>query len=150
MRNGEARLVKVREISPDLVSYKRCDNLEGPTYSVRRADVAKIVFSTGVSETIEAPATVNVVQAAPERPVRRRTHILPVLSFVLALLSVLIPIPFATGLYFVFTIASIVMAVAGLNAIMAHPKEYKGKAWAIISLVICFLYGLIVIAFLSV
>jgi hypothetical protein len=53
LRNGREHLVKVLEINPTEVVYKRFDNLEGPTIIVLKADVASIVYANGTRETFD-------------------------------------------------------------------------------------------------
>ncbi len=66
LRNGREHLVKVLEINPTEVVYKRFDNLEGPTIIVLKADVAAIGYANGTRETFDeepprAPADPPVV-----------------------------------------------------------------------------------------
>lgn len=46
-KNGDMIEVKVTEITPRIVSYKKSDNIEGPSYSINKAEVSKIVYSNG-------------------------------------------------------------------------------------------------------
>ncbi len=50
MRSGQEHTVKVLEINPTEVIYKRFDNLEGPTIIVMKADVAHILYANGTRE----------------------------------------------------------------------------------------------------
>jgi hypothetical protein len=149
MRNGETRVVKVTEITPDLISYSRCNNLDGPKYSVRKAEVARIVFSNGVSETVAAAAEPPVV-VREEAPVRRRFHPASIVALGAALLSLFVVVPTATGFLVLLLIAAAAFAVISLNDMLAHPRSYRGMALSIITLVFCFLYGLILVAYLSI
>lgn len=71
LRNGREHAVKVLEINPTEVVYKRFDNLEGPTIIVLKADVARIVYANGTREEFEeeparAPGDRPVVVRSPE------------------------------------------------------------------------------------
>lgn len=46
-KNGDMMEVKVTEVTPKVISYKRAHNPEGPTYTINKADVAKIVYPNG-------------------------------------------------------------------------------------------------------
>ncbi len=76
LRNGREHLVKVLEINPTEVVYKRFDNLEGPTIIVLKADVARIVYANGAREEFDeepprAPADPPVVaRSQPAAPPR--------------------------------------------------------------------------------
>lgn len=54
-RSGEELPVKVVEITPSEVRYRRADNPDGPLISVMRADVFMIRYANGVKEVLNAP-----------------------------------------------------------------------------------------------
>ncbi|MHA6248576.1 hypothetical protein ACXYMU_11605 [Pontibacter sp. CAU 1760] len=62
-RNGDEVLVKVQEISPDAVKYKRFDNLDGPLISMAKHDVFMIRYENGTKEVFN--------QAPPQQPAAR-------------------------------------------------------------------------------
>ena len=51
-RDGTEVLVKVLEITPDLVKYRRFDNPDGPLISVRKADVFRLKYANGTQEIL--------------------------------------------------------------------------------------------------
>ncbi|WP_242927597.1 hypothetical protein [Pontibacter vulgaris] len=55
-RNGDELKVKVLEISPSEIKYKRFDNLEGPIISILRSEVFMIVFENGTKEVFTTAA----------------------------------------------------------------------------------------------
>lgn len=57
-KNGDMIEVKVTEINTRVVSYKKADNPEGPTYTINKADVSKVVYPNG-SEDFFGPAENN-------------------------------------------------------------------------------------------
>ncbi len=67
-RNGNEQNVKVLEINPTEVIYKRTDNLEGPTIIVLKSEVIRIVYANGTREEFveEPPRTLE------DKPVQRR------------------------------------------------------------------------------
>ena len=74
-RNGDELAVKVLEITPTEVKYRRTDNPDGPLISVWRADVFMIRYANGTREVMSptnAPVTAPVrpapVLAAPTAP----------------------------------------------------------------------------------
>lgn len=52
--NNEEISSKVEEIHIETISYKKFDNLSGPTYHIKKTDVSKIVFENGTIEMIES------------------------------------------------------------------------------------------------
>lgn len=59
MKNGTEVICKVLEISSTEVSFKKTNNMDGPTYIEKKWDVSKIKYSNGSSElvNIEKPLT---------------------------------------------------------------------------------------------
>jgi hypothetical protein len=53
-KEGDEILVKVTEIDIDVIKYKNCDHLDGPTYSIPRTSVLMIEYSNGKREVIKA------------------------------------------------------------------------------------------------
>ena len=54
-RNGDEIAVKVVEITPSEVKYRRADNPDGPLISVWRSDVFLIRYANGTKEVLNAP-----------------------------------------------------------------------------------------------
>jgi hypothetical protein len=52
MRNGDEQLVKVIEISDREIKYKRCDFLNGPTYTISKNKVYLIEYANGIKEHV--------------------------------------------------------------------------------------------------
>jgi hypothetical protein len=55
MRNGQTDTVKVQEITPTEIVFKKFKRLNGPLYRINKADVVLIEFEDGTVEAIEAP-----------------------------------------------------------------------------------------------
>lgn len=49
-KDGSEVLVKVIEISLTEIKYKKCDNIEGPTYSLAKSDVFMLRYANGTKE----------------------------------------------------------------------------------------------------
>ena len=65
-RNGDELLVKVLEISPTEVKYRRADNPDGPLISVWKADVFMIRYANGTKDVFgPGGATRSVISTAP-------------------------------------------------------------------------------------
>ncbi len=73
LRNGREHVVKVLEINPTEVVYKRFDNLEGPTIIVLKAEVAAIVYANGTREAFDEEPP----RGPADRPVVARTQAEP-------------------------------------------------------------------------
>jgi len=53
LRDGNEILVKIIEIAPDLIKYKRCKKEDGPLISVSKEDVFMIKYNDGTKELIK-------------------------------------------------------------------------------------------------
>ena len=69
-RNGEELAVKVVEITPAEVRYRRTDNPEGPLVSIWRSDVFMIRYANGSKEVLNPSAVAPSMPTtpAPARP----------------------------------------------------------------------------------
>lgn len=50
-KDGNCIHCKIDEVNDDYVKYKKTDNLTGPSYTVKVADITKITFENGSEET---------------------------------------------------------------------------------------------------
>ena len=67
-KNGQEVSAKILELTPDLVIYKRADNLEGPTISIYKHEVFMIRYANGVKDIL-APLPPASPKAMPVTPV---------------------------------------------------------------------------------
>lgn len=67
-QTGEELQVKVLEITPTEVRYKRTDNPDGPLVSVRRTDVFMIRYANGTKEVLGVAPNGSLPAAAPAAP----------------------------------------------------------------------------------
>lgn len=68
-RNGEEIAVKVVEITPSEVRYRRADNPDGPLVSLWRVDVFMIRYANGTKEVLGAPPAPAAAGPASPAPV---------------------------------------------------------------------------------
>lgn len=67
-QNGEELQVKVLEITPTEVRYRRTDNPDGPLITVRRADVFMIRYASGTKEVFGPTQNAPQLGTAPPSP----------------------------------------------------------------------------------
>lgn len=61
--NDEQRIkVKIIEITPTEIRYKKFDNQNGPVYSINKTDAQEITYENGTTETIDSLAIVNAIK----------------------------------------------------------------------------------------
>jgi len=61
-------LVKVLEILPTEIKYKKWDNMDGPIYSINRNEVFRIKYKNGTSEVINKPGTTTPAASTATAP----------------------------------------------------------------------------------
>jgi hypothetical protein len=126
--NGNEEEVKLLEIGDDYLKYKRCDNLDGPTFSVSKSKVFMIVYSNGNKEVIdheeeEEDKSKNEEISAPRYNTQtnysaaQETNGFAIASFILGILG-FIPL------------AGIILGIVATKQITKNPNRFKGKGFA--------------------
>lgn len=138
LQNADELIVKITEIDDNFIKYKRCDNLNGPTYSISKNKVALITYANGVKEVILQQAPVYVPSES-KQPVKKdvpaKTNYLGLLSLVAHIAASIgssaISNPATAGSSVLFIvllwIAAIIMAYSALFQFKNEPGKYKGK-----------------------
>lgn len=148
LKNGEEIKGKVVEVSQTEIKYKKCDNLDGPLYIIPKSDVAKIKFSNGTTEVINAISPKDETDyygpsSKPENKVysgKTKVNRFALVSMISAILSIIIfpiiPLP-------------IIFGIIALKQIKKNPEAYTGKWMAVVGLVIGGIMFLAVLAFIA-
>ncbi|MGE0567196.1 MAG: hypothetical protein AB7O73_04550 [Bacteroidia bacterium] len=130
-KNGNRELAKVISIDEKKIIYKKCDNINGPTYTIGKEKVHSITYVNGFSEIIEPPA--YEPKPAEREPAKKHYPDQLMWAYVLFFILNGIGVPFS--LYF------------GLKAkkeIQKYPNHYKGIK---LTRFIIFLNILVIVAF---
>lgn len=133
MRNGDEIEVKIMEVNPYDIKYKKCNNLEGPSYTVNKSDVFMIKYSNGTKDVFretESYYEENVtVSSNNSLPKNRKTDSLAVLGFI----SGIIGIFFFTIL---FGLTALILSATSLVNISNNRDTKKGTGLAVAGLII--------------
>ncbi len=127
LRNGDEFLVKVLEITPNDVKYKKCDSPDGPLYVAKKADVFMITYANGTKELFKSESTQassqnqNAQKDIYKRP--KKTHPMAILALIFGLLGIW-PL---TGLA---SILAIIFGNQAIKKIRQYPDQYKGETMA--------------------
>jgi len=73
-RDGSELPAKVVEVEADKIKYKQWQNLEGPVYSVLKAEVFKIKYANGSSDFFGAPTAPAVASTTAYDSLMRRSR----------------------------------------------------------------------------
>jgi hypothetical protein len=118
LRNGKEITAKISEITVEEIKYKRCDNLEGPQYTISKGEVHSIKFINGVTETFEKPFKNVKQQLSSANNLQKEIH--PMAYLVLALTACV----FIGSIFAI--IAALVVAPIAKRKILQEPDKYKG------------------------
>jgi hypothetical protein len=149
-RDGTEILAKITELNESQVRYKRCDNVEGPTYVTEKSDLFMLKYSNGTREVMPAPpsrATV-ISPAPPKTPGTLRNQEakydepssanVSLIAGLTALLSLLLAVVYPLTLIssFLAAINAVSSAKKYFSITSKEPYLYPGRAKAITGLIL--------------
>lgn len=125
LRRGDDILGKVIEIGQDEIKYRKCDNLNGPSYAIRKSEVFVIKYVNGTSEFF-TPGNQHV---SPVPPPAKKTEGLGLTAFICGVVGLIIAgIPLG--------IMALVFGAIGLSKVNRYPDIYMGRGFAITGIVL--------------
>lgn len=145
LRNGDEIKVKVIEVGDELIKYKRCDNLEGPLFTVSKAKVFSLRYANGTKDLFSKEEAVKPANTATPNNLpnhqsgtvidkKLKIHPLSIWAFVLAILGLV------SGL---LSIVSIILSYIAVKRIKAKNEKYRGiklaEAARLISFILLFI-----------
>ena len=149
-RDGTEILAKITEINESQVRYKRCDNVEGPTYVTEKSDLFMLKYSNGTREVMPAPPSrATVINPAPaktpgtlknqenkyDEPSSANVALIAGLTALLSLiLAVVYPLTLISS--FLAAINAVSSAKKYFSITSKEPYLYPGRAKAIAGLIL--------------
>ena len=120
--DGTELKIRVEEITPEYVAYRRCDYLDGPLIKSATAEIFRIKYGTGMVRVFEhAQPPVNQQTTADYSQPSQKTNGWAVASFVSACFSFLL-IP---------AFAAVIMGIIALVTVEKNPGKFKGNWMAV-------------------
>jgi hypothetical protein len=135
LKNGEEIDVKVLEISPNEVKYKKCDNVDGPIVTTYKNDVFMVKYSNGSKEVFNNETFGNTMKSEYKSGMNSlkennlKKHGMAVTGFVTSIIGF-----FLFG--FVFGLLAVIFSGIGLNKINNDPDRWSGKGLATAGIII--------------
>ncbi len=155
LQNADELKVKILEIDDKNIKYKRCDNIDGPTYSMSKSRVALIKYANGTKEVVvQEPIYKPAEQERPQKPeMPRKVNPLGLASLLLYILGSILSRGLTAAtlsgsmviLALILATAPLIMAYISLFQFKREPTVYKGK-WMPITVVCIYLAGLLIFA----
>jgi hypothetical protein len=126
--NGEEINAKVIEIGIDIIKYVKCENLEGPVIVVRKSEVLMIKYSNGTKDLI---TTTSADSKYIEKDAQKNDP-LGIIGTVSGIVGL-----FVAGI--ILGSVAVVFGFTSLKKIRKQPEKYKGRGFAIASIILGFL-----------
>ncbi|MEI6508103.1 MAG: DUF4190 domain-containing protein [Bacteroidota bacterium] len=130
LANGDELKVKVMKIGPDEIFYKKCENLTGPDYFIKKSDVFMIKYPNGTKDVFSQTNTNSKEKTtsniASESQVVEGLGVTGFIASILGLLVAGIPLGL---LAFIFGFISI-------GKISNNPRKFWGGGFAIVSIIL--------------
>lgn len=123
LKNGDEIKAKVSEISGVEIKYTKCEETNGPTYTLKKSSVFMVKYPNGTKDLISQEVSVEAKNKSNEK---EDNGILGILSFVFMLMAVFLSVVTNGVAFLVLGPIAIVMAVVGLG----RKRKFKGFALA--------------------
>jgi hypothetical protein len=129
LRNGSTISAKVTEIRDEEIKYKKCENLNGPTYSIDKSEVSGIKYANGTQDTFSTgnnnPSNVPPISNNSKATIEG----FAIAAMLAAIIGIFLYV--AT-----FGTVAIILSIISLSRIKKNPNRFKGKGLAITALVL--------------
>jgi hypothetical protein len=122
---GDVIVGKVTNVGEADIKYTRCGMLNSPIYSIRKSNISVIKYTNGTKDLFTATGPVDY-RYSTEEP---KTEGLGLAGFIISLAGL-----FVLGLFFGFL--AVIFGSISLGRMKRNPGRYKGKGYAIASLII--------------
>jgi hypothetical protein len=142
-KNGEEVKAIVTEVGTSEVKYKKCDNKNGPLYSVKKSEVFMIKYANGSKDFFgnQVATAQDPNNSVDSKEATDKTDGAAIGAFATGLVGLLIGL-FASGIIgIIFGLAAIVLANFADSNIKKSKGKLKGKGLAIVGAIL----GLVVI-----
>jgi hypothetical protein len=131
LKSGAIIIGKVEEIGQSELKYKRCNNLTGPVISILKSDASKIIYSNGTIDLFDPTEAYipNQIKFSNNNFIPIKTEGLGLAGFLSGLVGLFIAsIPLG--------IIAVVFGGISLSKIKKNPQRFKGKGFAIASIIL--------------
>lgn len=167
LKSGDEISGRVTELGLTEIKYKKCDNLNGPTVTIRKEDVFIIKYANGTKDNFSNSDKNTNTTKTPinkdEQPLatkdnklrdadypNSKTSIFAIIGFVLAVIGFIVSLVFFE-IGIPLAIIAIVLSAIGKGQIRKNPDKYKGRGfagWGITIGILTLVVSLVLIALL--
>jgi hypothetical protein len=122
---GDVIIGKVTEVSESEIKYKRCGISNSPTYSIRKSNISVIKYANGTRDFFTGSGPVDYRYSTEERKVEG----LGLAGFIASIAGL-----FVLGIP--FGLLAVIFGTISFGRIKRSPGRYKGKGYAITSIIL--------------
>ena len=141
MQNGKEIKCIVSEVGLLEIKYKKCDNINGPLYTVDKTEVLMIQYSNGTNEIIENKKN-TTFNNKPDTS-NSKYHPLAVAALICSTAGIF--------LYGIGILLGLIFGAIALKKIKENPTEFKGRGMALTGVIIgSIILGLLLIFLLTI
>jgi hypothetical protein len=131
LQNGEEVMARVLEVTVEEIKYKRCDNLDGPVYSIKKADVFMIKYANGTKDIFATSNNTAAKASQTKYQGKPKDDPLGVIGMIVGVIAWLVP---TFPLALLLCTSAVMFAVASLSRIKKYPEKYKGRGFSYVAL----------------
>ena len=131
LKSGASLIGKVEEIGQSEIKYRKCNNLTGPLISIAKSDVSSILYSNGTRDLFGPTETYipNQTSSIYNNNSVLKTEGLGLAGFLSGLVGLFIAsIPLG--------VIAVIFGSISLSKIKKQSQRYKGKGFAIASIIL--------------
>lgn len=131
LKSGVTIIGKVEEIGQSEIKYRKCNNLTGPLISITKSDVSSIIYSNGTRDLFGPTDTYipNQTYSSYNNNSVLKTEGLGLAGFISGLVGLFIAsIPLG--------LIAVIFGGISLSKIKRQPQQFKGKGFAIASIIL--------------
>ena len=160
LRSGDEISAKVIEVGTSEIKYKKCQNLNGPLYSISKKDVFMIKYANGTKDIMpeekvkegsdpffddEDYAILNDDFKAQKTPVKKLEGI-GLAGFIIVLSSIPIWWWILASVGLAAAIVSFIFGIISMARAGSHKGKFKGRGFGIVSFIIALIMIVITLA----
>lgn len=138
--NGVEAKVTLEKITTSVIKYRRCDLEHGPLITVNKDDVYKIIYSNGEEDIITHEGAKRLNSNTESTGAKFEGYGL--ISFIAGIVGF-----FVAGI--IFGPTAIIFGIISVALSSSDKREYKGKAFGVIGLLLGVLVTMIMILYFS-
>ena len=144
LKSGEEIIAVVNEIGVGEIKYKKCDNKTGPTYSIKKSDIASIRYANGSMDYFGNENTAGINKNDEVNSAEAKTDPLAIVSVIAPVAGIIVAILASSVLAGMLVVGvGVVLGFVSINNIKKSKGKLKGSGIAKTGIII----GLVLTAF---